>query len=130
MDAIDEKIIDALRKNSRRSFVAVAKQLGVTEGTVRNRVRMLLKSKAIEFTLRSTSAAEALVFIKAQRTDLKGIGRELEKIASDVYEISGDYDLVAWLEANSTRELNKKVDAVRAVRGVSATSTAIKLSHA
>ena len=130
MDALDEQIINAFKKNARRSFVAVAKQLGVTEGTVRNRVKALMKQKTIEFTVKSKSASEALVFIKVQRTGLKGISREIEKTSLAIYEISGDYDLVCWIEANSTQELNRKVDAIRSVKGVSGTRTAIKLSHA
>jgi Lrp/AsnC family transcriptional regulator for asnA, asnC and gidA len=44
LDELDNQIIQALRTDARRSNVELAKQLGVSEGTVRNRVRRLIST--------------------------------------------------------------------------------------
>ncbi|MBI2971881.1 MAG: Lrp/AsnC family transcriptional regulator [Candidatus Aenigmarchaeota archaeon] len=130
MDDIDTKLLGMLKKDSRRSFVTMAEQLGVTEGTVRNRVKEMMQAGEIKrFTIKTKAGMEALVFVKAQRTNLRGIVQELEKIADDLYEISGDYDIVVRIEADSLKGLNEKVDSIREIKGIAATSTAVKLAQ-
>ena len=43
MDEIDKKLIIELQKDSRLSHYALGKLLGVTEGTIRRRIRNLKK---------------------------------------------------------------------------------------
>lgn len=42
LDELDQQIIAALRTDARRSNTDLAKQLGVSEGTIRNRIRRLI----------------------------------------------------------------------------------------
>ena len=46
-DATDERIIELLRADGRLSYRAIASELGVTEATVRSRVRRLEQSNAM-----------------------------------------------------------------------------------
>lgn len=131
MDDIDSKLLEILKRDSRKSFVEIAGQLGVTEGTVRNRIKKLVQEGTIKkFTIKHKTGMEGLVLIKAKHTNLKGIIKELEKFSEDIYEISGDHDIVALITADSLDGLNKKVDKIRAIKGVASTSTAIKLTEA
>ena len=47
LDAIDFTIISILQNDGRAAFTAIAKQLGISEGSVRNRVGQLIDSKVL-----------------------------------------------------------------------------------
>src|SRR5262245_43096511 len=47
LDAIDLTIIKILQNDGRAAFTAIAKQLGISEGAVRNRVGQLIESKIL-----------------------------------------------------------------------------------
>jgi len=47
LDAIDFTIIRILQEDGRAPFTAIAKQLGISEGAVRNRVGQLIESKVL-----------------------------------------------------------------------------------
>jgi Lrp/AsnC family transcriptional regulator for asnA, asnC and gidA len=48
MDTLDRSIVDLLQEDGRMPYTHIAQSLGVTEGTVRNRVAKLLDEKAIQ----------------------------------------------------------------------------------
>ncbi|MBI2076278.1 MAG: Lrp/AsnC family transcriptional regulator [Candidatus Aenigmarchaeota archaeon] len=128
MDETDFKIINILRKDSRESFVYIAKALGVTEGTVRNRVKRLAREGVIKgFTIDYQAPVEGLVILKSSLKNSKALLAKLKEFSTNIFEISGEYDIAAIVEAQNIKELNKKVDRIRALKGVSGTNTAIKL---
>jgi len=47
LDATDSTIIRILQNDGRAAFTAIAKQLGISEGSVRNRVGQLIDSKVL-----------------------------------------------------------------------------------
>ncbi len=124
MDEIDYKIIKVLEKDSQTSFVEIAEQLGVSEGTIRYRVRRMLDEGRIRFTLKH-KAVEGLVFIKAK--NIKSIISQLKQFSDNIYEISGEYDIAAIIDAPTISGLNKKIDRIRAIKGIVDTNTAISL---
>lgn len=127
MDGTDFRIIGILKRNSRKSFTDIAGALGVTEGTVRNRVSRLAREGAIKFTIGYRAPVEGLVIAKTLKNNKEIISR-LKGFSENIFEISGEYDIALILEAHSIKELNRKVDAIRALRGVLSTNTAIKLN--
>ena len=48
MDELDLQILEKLQTNGRSRYTAIAKELGVAEGTVRNRVAKLMDSGALQ----------------------------------------------------------------------------------
>ena len=42
IDRLDDRIMEILKKDSRRPFVEIANELEVSEGTIRSRVKKLL----------------------------------------------------------------------------------------
>ena len=59
MDDLDHKLIAALRQNARAPLSELSKRLGVSRGTVQNRLNRLLESQTIlGFTVRLKSGAE------------------------------------------------------------------------
>ena len=51
MDELDRKIISLLERNGRASNARIARDVGVSEGTVRRRLKRLISEKIINFNL-------------------------------------------------------------------------------
>ena len=128
MDDTDSKIVYILKKNGRENFVEIAKEIGITEGTVRNRVGRLVKAGVIKrFTIDYEAPVEGLVILKSRLKNNRELIDKLKAFSDNIFEISGEYDIAAIIKADSIEELNKKIDMIRVLRGVTDTSTAIKL---
>ena len=52
---------------------------------------------------------------------------EIKKMRNvrDIYHVFGEFDFVVIIEANSLSELNKTVDDIRAIEGVTKTQTVV-----
>lgn len=75
LDALDQGLIRALQKDGRTSYSALAKRLGVTEGTIRNRLARLLASRVIRVV-----AVADLVKVGMHATAITGINIQRNKI--------------------------------------------------
>ncbi len=115
IDETDRAILTALRDHSRQSFVELATVIGVSERTIRTRVRKLEENGIIRgYTIRETGIGlTALVRMKV------GPGAEIGTLAGEfsnwegvecVYEISGDADLVAVIHVDDTVKLRELLD--------------------
>jgi DNA-binding Lrp family transcriptional regulator len=125
MDQTDRNILSYLRDDGRASYTELADELGVSEGTVRNRVQRMKEEGVIErFTVETkVEGISAVVMAKISTdTDISEILGSLTE-GIDFYEVTGDYDLVMEIERETTEELNEEIDSVRAVEGVVDTKT-------
>ena len=115
VDCLDRSILSVLRNSSRSPFVEIAKQVGVTERTVRTRMRRLEEEGIIRgYTIREAGIGlTALVRLKV------GPGTEIGTLAGEyatwngvecIYEISGDADLVAVIHIDDTIALRTLLD--------------------
>ena len=133
LNSIDQKIIRILQEDSRRPFVDIAKQIGLSESAVRRRVKNLLDSKTIKrFTieLTSTSNTNAITLVSVTSTaDTADVSAALMRLkgVEVIYEITGQYDIAAIIAATSVIEINRCIDDVRKIAGVSDTNTVIVL---
>lgn len=134
MDPLDARILEMLRQNARTPFLQIARELGVSEGTVRIRVKKLTEEGVIKkFTvIVARNTTKALIDIKV------GVNVSTAKVASriksirgvmSVFEISGDYDIVALLELESINELNEVIDEIRGIEEISSTRTSLILKE-
>lgn len=131
MDDTDELILKELSENARVPFLEIAKKIGVSEGTIRNRVKKMLDDGIIRsFTVAAgtNKKVKAFVFIKTKRV----VASAAEKISSipsvsRVYEVSGDYDIIAYLEAESLGAINRDIDLIRKTYGIVSTNTSMVL---
>lgn len=132
-NSIDEKIIHILQIDSRKPFVEIAKQIGLSESAVRRRVKNLLDNNTIKrFTLElnSTNRTSAITLISVSSTaDTSAVSEALMNLKGVVviYEITGQYDIAAIITASSVIEINRCIDDVRRIDGVSDTNTVIVL---
>jgi DNA-binding Lrp family transcriptional regulator len=133
LNSIDEKIIHILQIDSRKPFVEIAKQIGLSESAVRRRVKNLLDNNTIKrFTLElnSTNRTSAITLISVSSTaDTSAVSAALMNLKGVVviYEITGQYDIAAIITASSVIEINRCIDDVRRIDGVSDTNTVIVL---
>jgi len=128
MDNIDLKILNILKEDARKKYVEIAKAIGLSEGTVRRRIKQLKKMGIIKrFTIETNVEVEGIVLVETETTKTKEAVRKIRKIADKVFEVSGDYDIAALIQAYSIEELNDKVDEIRKLPWVLSTKTLIKM---
>lgn len=134
IDNLDKKIIDLLKKDSRCPFVEIANQLGVSEGTVRSRVHKMTEEGVIRgFTIKTSSRnVKALVEISiAVNTDTQEIARELAGYdgVTEVFEVTGDQDIIAIVDVESSQHLNDIIERVRTHDNILSTRTRLILKE-
>ncbi len=133
MDPTDVKIIKILQSDSRKAFVEIANEIGLSESAVRRRVKNLTRREIIKkFTLEVNSGdkTSAITLISVNSTsDTSFVSGKLMGLpgVEVIYEITGQYDIAAVISAPSISEINKCIDEVRKTEGVSDTNTVIIL---
>jgi Lrp/AsnC family transcriptional regulator for asnA, asnC and gidA len=133
LDSIDDKIMGILQYDSRKSFVEIGSEIGLSESAVRRRIKNLTDSGIIKrFTIEksTTDKASAITLISLNSTaDTNVVSSKLMKIngVEVTYEITGQYDIAAIITAPTITEINNSIDDVRKTEGVSDTNTVIIL---
>ena len=133
-DNLDNRILEILKKDSRCPFVEIAAKLGVSEGTIRSRVRKLTEDGTIRgFTIKTSSKnVKALVEIRIDvNTDTEEIAKELAEYSgvSEVYEVTGDQDIIAIVDVESSHQLNEIIEKVRHYDSIISTRTRLILTE-
>jgi DNA-binding Lrp family transcriptional regulator len=133
MDDIDKEIIKILKNHGRATYGEIGKKVGLSEGAVRKRINELVDSGAIRrFTVKVglTEGAEATILISLNPSfPTSEISQTLMKIPNveNVYEVTGQYDVVAIVSAMNIAEVNECIEKIRRVDGVTNTNTMIIL---
>lgn len=133
LDEANEAILAMLKDNSRRSFVDIGADLGISESAVRRRVKLMVDGGLIRrFTLetgeRGTASAIVLASVGSGSETSEVAARLLELPGAEIiYEITGQYDIMAIITAPSIGEINSSIDGLRKVEGVTNTNTVIIL---
>jgi DNA-binding Lrp family transcriptional regulator len=130
LDELDYRILEILRENARTTNGAVASQVNLTEGAVRNRIKRLVRDGVIrKFTIETQpDQAEAMVLIKTRTRASKEILRKIRRYADRLFETAGQYDVAAHLTAKEIRIINETVDKLRSIDGVISTVTLVKIA--
>jgi DNA-binding Lrp family transcriptional regulator len=133
LNSIDEKIIKILKNDSRKSFVEIANDIGMSESAVRRRVKNLQDIGIIKkFTidLGPSNKTSAITLISVSSTaDTSNVSKRLLglKGVEVVYEITGQFDIATIIIAPTILEINSYIDEIRKIDGVSDTNTVIIL---
>ncbi|PZQ45798.1 MAG: Lrp/AsnC family transcriptional regulator [Rhodovulum sulfidophilum] len=116
LDVLDRRVIDALGRNGRSSNRAIATELGVTEGTIRTRIKRLQGEGLIEFTVIKSfelvgSPNLVMMGIKAEPREVAALARKLSAIkALDcVMIMCGRYNLMVMGLFTSLDEVHRLV---------------------
>jgi Lrp/AsnC family transcriptional regulator for asnA, asnC and gidA len=105
LDNLDFKIVELLGKNGGAANFDIAKKLGVSEGTIRNRIKKLIEEKflAVKGLINPEKIKEKrIIFIGAKVTVSKDLEETAQKIScldqvSSVSILTGRYDLLIEL---------------------------------
>ena len=126
LDETDRLLIEALRADARQSHQSIASALGVSEGTVRSRLKRLEAAGVLRVTtIRNIDAlgdhAFAYLWITCDRTRLRDIGQALaaDPLVGFVASILGRADLMAIVYQPGPADLVRYVDEqVKTLSGV------------
>ncbi|MCL2296052.1 MAG: Lrp/AsnC family transcriptional regulator [Candidatus Methanoplasma sp.] len=134
IDNLDKRILEIMKKDSRRPFVEVANQLGVSEGTVRSRVHRMTEEDIIRgFTIKTSSKnVKALVEIRIDvNTDTDEIAKELARYdgVTEVFEVTGDQDIIVLVDVETSQNLNDIIERVRKYENILSTRTRLILKE-
>ena len=135
MKKIDQQLLALLRDNARRSTSDLARELGLSRSTVQGKINRLEQTGVIRgysVVLGEDFAkgrVTAHVLIKVAQKLTARTTRELRAMPQtrSLYSISGDYDLIAMVEAESTESLSAVLDSIANLDGVERTNSSVIL---
>ena len=131
----DEKLLALLQRDARASISDLARALDLSRTTVQNRLQRLIESGVIKgFTvelgesyLSNLVSAHVSIKVKQKLTARTNIElRQLPQISA-LYAISGEYDLIAIVQAQSTEQLSHLLDDIGNLDGVERTNSSVIL---
>lgn len=126
MDDIDSEIIRSLVRNSRITLSQMSKEIDVPDATISNRLKKLEKTVIRQYTLivdpdELGLKVTAIIIIQTESEKHENVKDELSKLVevSEVYSVSGEYDILIKVWAHSIEELNEIMNSkIRSVDGV------------
>ncbi|MBN1156491.1 Lrp/AsnC family transcriptional regulator [Candidatus Woesearchaeota archaeon] len=126
MDNIDSTIIGMLSNDSRTPFLKIASQLKVSEGTIRKRVKKLLKAGTIRrFTIETSQQRFGIVGIETEtKVETKRIVQKIQSFGvPEIYEVTGKFDIICMVPALEMIMVNEILEKIRTTPGVMHTET-------
>ena len=135
MDEVDRQLIALLRQDARLPTATLAARLGVSRGTVANRLRKLQDEQLITgYTVRLRPDAEpegirAWMGVQIEGNQTREVVAHLmgEPGLVTLHDTNGRWDLLAELRAGNLVELATVLERVRLIKGIAATETSIHL---
>ena len=136
MDDTDRQLISLLRKDARTPVATLAAKIGVSRGTVSNRLRKLEDGQVIVgYTLRLRPDAEphqirAWMWVLVDGNQTRAVIASLlgEPAVASLHDTNGRWDLLAELRAESMTELSRVLERIRLSPGIANTETSILLA--
>ncbi|RVU49612.1 Lrp/AsnC family transcriptional regulator [Rubrivivax rivuli] len=135
MDSTDQQLIALLRQDARASVATLAARLGVSRGTVTNRMQRLEDAGVITgYTVRLRPDTEpnlitAWMSITVEGNQTREVIAHLlgEPGVASLHDTNGRWDLLAGLRAPNLVELAAVLERVRLIKGIAGTETSIHL---
>lgn len=135
MDPLDQQLLALLRSNARTTTATLAKKLGVSRGTISNRIARMEKTGIIvgyAVQVRPESEPDEIkawmsIAVEGDRT--REVIRSLlgEPAITSLHDTNGRWDLLAEVRAATIAELSEVLERVRRIKGIGATETSIHL---
>ncbi|AEH24450.1 Lrp/AsnC family transcriptional regulator [Pyrococcus yayanosii] len=135
LDEVDKKIIEILQRDGKVPLREISKKTGLAESTIHERIKRLRESGVIKkFTAIVDPEALgftmlAFILIKAKAGKYASVAEELVKYPeiTEVYETTGDYDMVVKIRTRNSEDLNMFLDIIGNIDGVEGTHTMVVL---
>lgn len=135
IDNVDQALIALLRQNARASVATLAAKLGVSRGTVTNRMEKLEQGGLIVgYTVRLRPDAQPEVLRAWMSIEIVGndTRRVMASLLGDpgvaaLHSTNGRWDVLAELQVSSLEELSRTLERIRLIKGISNSETSIHL---
>jgi DNA-binding Lrp family transcriptional regulator len=136
VDDTDRRLIALLRNDARLSVASLAKALGVSRGTVQNRMaRLSANGTIVGYTVRLKPDVEeqrmrAFMSVAVEGNQVDAVIKALrgEPAVAALYSTNGRWDIVAELRAESLEGFDRVLGRIRLIEGISQTETSLLLS--
>tara|TARA_B100001123_G_scaffold143145_1_gene166371 strand:+ start:47 stop:529 length:483 start_codon:yes stop_codon:yes gene_type:complete len=136
VDELDREIIAILQSNGRASNARIARRIGVSEGTVRRRLKKLIADGVIDIVAvvdaeRLGYDTEALVGVQVDPDKVMEVAANLGELPESnwVAITTGTYDVFMWVTLQSADQLGAFLrEKLGIVSGVRRTETFVRLS--
>jgi DNA-binding Lrp family transcriptional regulator len=136
IDDLDRRLIALLQSHARRTTTDLARDLGVARTTVITRLARLEKGGVIAgYTVRlghdeKDSGVQAYVGITTEPKAARLVTQRLASVPElrQLCSVSGEFDYLALLHAQSPARLDALLDEIGAMEGVLKTTTSVVLA--
>ena len=136
MDAIDEKLIAALRRNGRAGISELADFLGVSRATVRSRLERLERDgQILGYTVVLRGDAQELpvrgiMLIEIEGRGTQNVERQLTGIGAvgAIHSTNGRWDLIAEIGAETLTDFDDVLRRIRLIDGIANSETNLLLA--
>ena len=136
MDETDRKLLALLRDSARMPVADLARHLGLSRTTVQSRLARLTRSGVVAgFTVTVANAVDqalvrAHVMVTLKPRQAGAIEAALRRIPEvrTLHAVSGPFDLIAVVAAESVAQLDRLLDQIGMLDGVERTTSAIVLA--
>ncbi|AVX05601.1 putative HTH-type transcriptional regulator [Maritalea myrionectae] len=135
-DALDRELIALLRRDGRASLAKIANILGVSRGTVQNRLDRLTEVGALlGFTVRvredyGHDMVRAIMMVEVVGKTTSDVIKKLRGMpeVQYIHSTNGAWDLVVEIQASSLPEFDRVLREVRMIDNILNSETSILLS--
>lgn len=137
MDAIDYRILSCLKENARENATAIGAKINLSTSAVIERIKKMEQSGLIEqYTplIRQSALGrdlEAFMYVRLEHPrfyeDFVTVIQENHSIA-ECYYIAGDFDFILKVLTQPGKSLEKILNDIKSIPGVSLTRTSVVLS--
>ncbi len=135
MDEKDKQIMKILKDDARAGYGDIGSKIGLSEGAVRKRIKTLTDEGVIrKFTVKVSLAegAHAITLLATNPAyptlEVSKKIRELPNVET-IYEVTGEYDIVAVITGMTVTEVNECIETIRRVDGIMKTNTMVVLRN-
>jgi Lrp/AsnC family transcriptional regulator for asnA, asnC and gidA len=136
MDELDRRIIALLERNGRASNARIARDVGVSEGTVRRRLKRLVQDRIINVIAlpdprKLGYESEALIGIQVDPDKIDQVATKVAELDHTrwVAVTTGTYDVFAWATLPNAEALGMFLrEKVGTIPGVRRTETFVNLA--
>lgn len=137
MDDLDRRLIGLLRENARESVASLAHKLGVSRGTVQNRLdKLMARGDIVGFAVRLRNdeparGVRAITLIQEQAKNNATVIKALRQIPDvrGIHTTNGRWDIMVEMEASDLGALDAAISLIRRIDGVVSTETLVLLTQ-
>jgi Lrp/AsnC family leucine-responsive transcriptional regulator len=137
VDAVDRKLLDALRTNGRATFAELGRVVGLSAPSVHERVGKL-EAAGVITGYHATVAPESLGYsmsaligvILSDNSDMDAVARALGDVpeVEDCWSVAGEESYVVKVRVPDIAALERMIGTLNGIKGVSRTRTTVVLS--